>query len=71
MILKMCACIMLLADVHIVPDIPDLTLAADTNMTIKCYGEVPVTWTLDEFGATKNASTFNYTNIKTITSVLL
>ncbi|XP_022178523.1 vascular endothelial growth factor receptor 1 isoform X3 [Myzus persicae] len=48
------------ADIHIWPDVPELTLTSGADLTLKCTGDVPVKWNQNQYDSTllieKNSS---------------
>lgn len=39
-------------DVHIWPDVPELTLTSGADLTLKCTGDVPVKWNQNQYDPT-------------------
>jgi len=37
------------SDIHIWPDVPELTLTSGADLTLKCTGDIPVKWKQNQY----------------------
>jgi len=45
-------CLSFYSDIHIWPDVPELTLTSGADLTLKCTGDVPVKWNQNQYDPT-------------------